>query len=106
MSPTAVRPPQKPRSLWPKIMTGGAVFLFVVLLITSLFGTKGLMEIRRTRKSYDALLLKMKTLETTRSRLEKEIAHLQSDPRAVEREARQRLWLVKKNEIVIVDKTK
>jgi cell division protein FtsB len=87
-------------------MTGGAVFLFVVLLITSLFGKKGLMEIRRTRKSYDALLVQMKTLEATKARLEKEIAHLQRDPRAVEREARQKLWLVKKDEIVIVDKKK
>jgi len=106
MSPSAARPPQKPRSLWQKAMTGGAVFLFVVLLITSLFGKKGLMEIRRTRKSYDALLVRVKTLETTKARLEKEIAHLQRDPRAVEREARQKLWLVKKDEIVIVDKKK
>jgi len=87
-------------------MAGGAVFLFGVLLITSLFGKKGFMEIQRTRKSYDGLLLKMKTLQAQKLRLEKEIAQLERNPQAVEKEAREKLWLMKKDEIVIVDKKK
>jgi cell division protein FtsB len=106
MSATTGVPAKKPRSIWQKAMTGGAVFLFVVLLITSLFGKKGLMEIQRTRKSYDILRLEMKTLQDRRARLIKEISQLERDPQAVEREAREKLWLMKKDEIVIVEKKK
>lgn len=85
-----------------KILLGSAVFLLVVLLITSLFGKKGLMEIRRARKSYERSLLEVETLKARKARLEKDIAELQRDPRAVEREAREKLWLMKKDEIVVV----
>lgn len=106
MSATTGVPSKKPGSFWQKAMTGGAVFLFVVLLITSIFGKKGLMEIQRTRKSYDSLLLEMKTLQDRKVRLEKEISELERNPQAVEKEAREKLWLMKKDEIVIVDKKK
>jgi cell division protein FtsB len=106
MSATNGVPSKKIGSFWQKAMVGGAVFLFVVLLITSLFGKKGLMEIQRTRKSYDGLLLEMKTLQAQKVRLEKEIAQLERNPQAVEKEAREKLWLMKKDEIVIVDKKK
>jgi cell division protein FtsB len=106
MSATNGVPSKKNSSFWQKAMAGGAVFLFVVLLITSLFGKKGLMEIQRTRKSYEGLLLEMKTLQAQKVRLEKEIAQLERNPQAVEKEAREKLWLMKKDEIVIVDKKK
>jgi cell division protein FtsB len=38
--------------------------------------------------------------------LEKEIAALESNPNAVEREARDRLWLVKPDEKIVVKKKK
>jgi len=48
----------------------------------------------------------MKTLQAQKVRLEKEIAQLERNPQAVEKEAREKLWLMKKDEIVIVDKKK
>ena len=86
----------------PRILASGAVFLLVVLLITSLFGKKGLMEIQRTRKVYATKLVEMEKLEGRKARLLKDISELERDPRAVEREARQKLWLMKKDEVVIV----
>ena len=96
--------PGKLGAAGPKILTAAAVFLLVVLLITSVFGKKGLMEIQRTRKSCEARSQELVKLEQRKAELEKEIAELEQDPRAVEKEARDKLWLIKKNEIVIVNK--
>jgi cell division protein FtsB len=79
-------------------------FFFLVLLISSLFGKKGLLEIYRARKNYEALLQEIRSLEEEKNRLEREIQELRTDPRAVEREAREKLWLMKPDEKVIVKK--
>ena len=97
--------PGKTGPVGSRILTAGAVFLLVVLLITSLFGKKGLMETQRARKSYEARVAEKAKLESRKARLLKEIDELQRDPRAVEREAREKLWLMKKDEVVVV-KTK
>ena len=39
-------------------------------------------------------------------KLEREIEELKSNPKAVEKKAREKLWLMKPDEIVIVDKKK
>lgn len=48
----------------------------------------------------------MEHLETDKSRLEKEIKELESNPKAVEKKAREKLWLMKKDEMVLVTKDK
>jgi len=95
-------PQSRLRASGTKILGAAAVFLLVVLLITSVFGKKGLMEIQRTRKSTEVRLQEFAALEQRKAELQKEIAELQRDPRAVEKEAREKLWLMKKNEVVIV----
>jgi cell division protein FtsB len=78
----------------------------VVFLIASFFGRKGLIEIYRARKNYAALLEEIERLKAERSRLENEIKELMTNPKAVELEAREKLWLMKKDEKVIVKKPK
>jgi cell division protein FtsB len=73
-------------------------------LISSLFGKKGLIEIYRAKSNYEALLQEIRSLEARKSQLQKEIEALQNDPRAVEKEAREKLWLIKPDEKVIVRK--
>ncbi len=96
--------PGKPGPVGSRILTAGAVFLLVILLITSLFGKKGLMETQRARKGYESRVEEKVRLEERKARLLKEIEQLERDPRAVEREAREKLWLMKKDEIVVVKK--
>jgi cell division protein FtsB len=84
----------------------GLALLLVVFLITTLFGKKGFLEIRRARRARQALLLEKQRLEGDRDRLEREIRALENDPRAVELEAREKLWLMRPDEIVIVDPKK
>ena len=98
------REERKGSSLRRKIVLAAVAFFFLVLLISSFFGKKGLIEIYRVKKNYEALLQEVKSLEVRKSELQKEIEELQKDPLAVEREAREKLWLVKPDEKVIVKK--
>jgi len=81
-----------------------STLFFLVLIISTLFGRKGLIEIYRARKNYEALVEEIKKLEVRKSQLEREIEDLQKNPEAVEREAREKLWLMKPDEKVIIKK--
>jgi cell division protein FtsB len=98
------RDEERGMSLRRKIVLAAVFFFFVVLLISSLFGKKGLIEIYRAKSNYEALLQEIRSLEARRSQLQKEIEALRNDPRAVEKEAREKLWLIKPDEKVIVRK--
>jgi cell division protein FtsB len=56
------------------------------------------------RKNYETLLQEVQSLEARKIELQKEIEELQKDPLAVEKEAREKLWLLKPEEKVIVKK--
>ena len=95
---------RKKISLRKKLALAAVAFFFMVILISSLFGKKGLIEIYRAKGNYEALLQEIRTLEARKSQLLKEIEALQKDPRAVEKEAREKLWLIKPEEKVIIKK--
>lgn len=95
---------QKKTSLRRKLALAAVAFFFLVMLISSLFGKKGLIEIYRAKSHYEALLQAIRRLEAEKSQLQKEIEALENDPRAVEKEAREKLWLIKPDEKVIVKK--
>ena len=90
------------RSVGRKLFQAGVGFFVLVMLVTSFFGKKGYMDIVRTRRSLRALEAEFKTLEARRNELETEIRELTVNPRAVEEEARRKLWLMKPDEKVIV----
>jgi cell division protein FtsB len=87
-----------------KIVLGGLGFLFFVLIITSFFGKRGLIEIYRTKHKQAALLEKIEQLETKKAKLERDIEELKKNPKAYEAIARKKLGLIKEGEIVIIDK--
>jgi cell division protein FtsB len=89
-----------------KAAVGAFVFLLFVLLLTSFFGKKGLFEIYRARKTYAVLLQDIEKLKQEKARLEKEVADLERNPGAVDKEAREKLWLMKPDEKVIIKKQK
>ena len=91
-------------SVGKKIIIGALGFFFLVLLLASFFGKKGLLEIFQAQRKQKALLEKVERLEQKKSKLEREIEELRENPKAVERKAREKLWLMKPDEIVIVDK--
>jgi len=95
---------RKKVSLRRKLVLAAVGFFFLVILISSFFGRKGLIEIYRAKGKYEALLQEIRSLEARKSQLQREIEALQNDPKAVEKEAREKLWLIKPDEKVIVKK--
>ena len=85
-----------------KILILGVACLFLVLVVTSIFGKKGVMDIHRTRLQLAGLEAEVKRLDREKIRLEAEIRELETNPKAVEKEARGSLWLIKPGEKVIV----
>jgi cell division protein FtsB len=89
-----------------KLLIAGLGFFFLVLLLASFFGKKGLIEIYRAQKEHKTLLQEIGRLEIEKRRLTKEIEELKQNPKAVEKKAREKLWLVKPDEVVIIKKEK
>ena len=85
-----------------KLIMTGVVFLFLVLIIASFFGKRGLIEIYRAQKKKEALSLEVTQLTQRRDKLLREIWELENNPRAVEKKAREKLWLMAPDELVIV----
>ncbi len=89
-------------SLRRRVFAGGLGFLVLVLLVTSFFGKKGLMDLRRSRRELRSFEAELAQLEAEKARLERELVELRRNPRAVELEAREKLGLVKPGEVVLV----
>ena len=77
------------------------VFLFI-LILAFFFGEGGIVEIIKARTRIEALRKDIAQLEKERDALLKEIEELENNPLAVEKKAREKLWLMKKNEKVVV----
>lgn len=85
-----------------KLFLSGAAFLFLVFLIASLFGERGLIEVYQTQKKKNTLVQEKTRLLKEKRKLEREIKELETNPEAVEKKAREKLWLMKPGEIVIL----
>ncbi len=83
------------------LLIGGATILFI-LLMSTFFGKKGLLEIKQARHRWVELQVEIGKLEKEKLRLEKEVEELKKNPQAVEEEARGKLWLIKPEEKVLI----
>jgi len=78
-----------------------AFFLFI-LVLAFVFGDRGIVEIAKTKNQIKALQQTIIALEKEKARLVREIEQLRATPLALEKKAREDLWLMKKNEKVVV----
>jgi cell division protein FtsB len=85
-----------------KVFLLGIACLFLVMVVTSVFGKKGVMDIHRARLKLADLDGQVLRLAREKSRLEAEIRELERNPKAVEKEARDKLWLIRPGEKVMV----
>jgi cell division protein FtsB len=85
-----------------KIFLLGTACLFLVMVVTAVFGKKGVMDIHRLRVELARLENDVQKLKQDKAELESEILRLEKDPKAVEKTARQELGLIKPGEKVIV----
>ena len=90
----------------PGLRRKAAVLVFalvlVALLINALFGDGGLVELVSQRRRTADLRRQLEQLQSENSRLVQEIAALRSDPRTVERLAREDLGLAAPGETVFL----
>jgi cell division protein FtsB len=86
-----------------KIFVIGIVCLLLIMVFTAVFGKKGVMDLRQSRRELAARAERIRALEAEKGRLESEIRRLENDPRAVEREAREKIGLAAPGEKVVVD---
>jgi cell division protein FtsB len=78
-----------------------AFFLFI-LVLAFVFGDHGILEIVRSQKEIKALRATIRDLEAQKEKLTREIETLRRNPLALEQKAREKLWLMKKSEKVVV----
>jgi cell division protein FtsB len=74
--------------------------LCVVLVVHEIFGSHGFLALRRERQDYDALQLKIQELQKENQQLEGQIKSLKTDPKAIEKMAREQMGLARKGEII------
>jgi len=79
-----------------------AVIVFIALVVGSLFGDAGILELWDERSRAEALLAELEELRIENGRLAEQIRALRSDPRAIERLAREELGLVRRGETVFL----
>ena len=80
--------------------------LFFILLIASFFGKNGWIEMYQSKKKRESLAFEIDKLKQRKNRLERDIEELERNPKAIEEKAREKLWLMEPDEIVIIEKEK
>lgn len=79
-----------------------SIIVVVGLLVGSLFGDRGLLQLVSQRERADALAREIEQLKADNSRLAADIGALRRDPAAIEKIAREELGLVRPGETVFV----
>jgi cell division protein FtsL len=73
----------------------------LALAVHTVFGEHGYLALRRQQREMDRLQQEIQRLEEENKRLAQEIESLQTDPRAVERVAREQLKMARPGERVL-----
>jgi cell division protein FtsB len=79
-----------------------SVIALIALVVGSLFGDRGMLQLVTQRQKAQALGRQLDDLRTENVALAAEISALKADPRAIERLAREQLGLARPGEVVFV----
>ena len=74
------------------------VLLSVVLVVQEIYGEHGYLALRRQRREYDSLQQEVRRLQEQNQQLEKYIEALKSDPKTIERIARDQMRMARPGE--------
>ncbi len=87
-----------------KLFFLAAGILLLATLVTTFFGKKGFIDIQKQKKKYEELEARIKDFDRQIEKLKAEIEALETNPQTLEKEARERLWLIKPEEKLIIRK--
>ena len=93
--------PEKIRALLQNYGRGLLGLFVVVLLVHNIFGAHGFMAMRRTQKEIAKVQKDLDRLNSENLQLQGDVKALRSDPRLIEKIARDELFLAKPGEIII-----
>jgi cell division protein FtsB len=85
-----------------RIATGAVVFLTAWLFLHIVFGANGMVVYKQKRAEIDDLQKQVNSLQIEDQRYNQQIQSLKSDPRAIEKEAREALHYTRPGEVVYV----
>jgi cell division protein FtsB len=88
--------------LKPKLVIMLTALFLIILILTFFFGEGGFLEIVDAQKRIANHEKRIAELENEKKKLTKIITELKTNPLALEKTAREKLWLMKDNEIVVV----
>ena len=83
-----------------RLATVGVAVLACMLAWHVLFGANGMLAYHQKKKESRSLDSEIQSLQRENDRLQKEIDGLKSDPKAIEREAREQLRYAKPGEVI------
>jgi cell division protein FtsB len=78
------------------------VLVFLALLVHEIFGEHGYLALRRQKKELQSLQQQILKLQQENQELEKQIESLKSDPKAIEKLAREQMRLARPGEVIYV----
>ena len=88
-------------SLWRLYGRGVLGLLILVLVVHDIFGTHGFLAMRRTQAEINAVNANLMRLNAENGRLAEHVHDLKSDPRTIEKLAREGSLLAKPGEVII-----
>jgi cell division protein FtsB len=88
-----------------RLATAGVLLLTVWLFLHVMFGANGMVVYRGKRAEYQKLQWELDRLQKENDSYTQQIKALQSDPKAIEKEAREQLHYTRPGEVVYVQPT-
>jgi len=76
------------------------VLVCIALLVHEIFGSHGFLALRQEKKEIESLRLQIRQLQDENEQLDKRIKALQSNPKAIERLAREQMRLARPGELI------
>ena len=77
------------------------VVVCIALLVHEILGAHGFMALRQEKKEIESLREQIRQLKDENAQLDKRIKELQSDPKAIERMAREGMGLARPGELIV-----
>jgi cell division protein FtsB len=85
-----------------KLATSGVSLLALMLAYHVVFGQNGWMAYHEKKQEYQRLQTEVQQMQAENERLGQQIKSLKTDPKAIEKEAREQLRYAKPNEVIVV----
>jgi cell division protein FtsB len=89
-----------PASFWSRNARTILIFALFLVAIHDVFGSHGLLAMRRTQKQIEELRVEIGRLNKENSALNNQVQSLRTDPKAVERIAREEMGLARPGEMI------